>query len=81
MPYSIFVIIDVSEERTAIFRVEISLVSRQKAVASAVYFSTLQMEVVNCWETWVNYKTTRRYVPEDSTLHSCRRENNKFFTK
>jgi hypothetical protein len=51
---------DVSEVRTAfIIRAMIAL-----------------MEAVRTAETSVNFNvTTRRYIPEDSKLHTCRREN------
>jgi hypothetical protein len=35
----------------------------------------LMMEAASTSETFVNYQTTRRYNPEDSHLHSRRREN------
>jgi hypothetical protein len=36
----------------------------------------LMMEAVRTSETSVNFNvTTRRYIPEDSELHTCRREN------
>jgi len=39
-------------------------------------FITLMMEVVRTSETSVNnYLTTRHYIPEDSKLHTRRREN------
>jgi hypothetical protein len=41
-----------------------------------VYFSTLKMEATFSFETSVEFKgTTRRYIPEDSTLHKYRCEN------
>jgi hypothetical protein len=34
------------------------------------------MEAVHTSETSVNFNVdTRRYIPEDSKLHACRREN------
>jgi hypothetical protein len=36
----------------------------------------LMMETVSSSETWANiYQTTRRNIPEDSHLHTRRREN------
>jgi hypothetical protein len=44
-------------------------------------FITLMMEAVLISETSVNFKvTTRRYIPEDSELHTRRRENLKSHT-
>jgi hypothetical protein len=37
----------------------------------------LMKEATNS-ETYVNYQTTRRNIPEDSQLHNRRRENLKF---
>jgi hypothetical protein len=37
--------------------------------------STLMMEAVCTSKTSVYFKTTRRYIPEDSHLHTRRREN------
>jgi hypothetical protein len=40
----------------------------------------LMMEAARTSETLVNfYQTTRRYNPEDSHLHTCRRENLKSY--
>jgi hypothetical protein len=42
-------------------------------------FSTLKMEAIGSSETWVDFQqTTRRYIPEDGTLHNHRCENRKF---
>jgi hypothetical protein len=44
--------------------------------ALLVPFFTLMMEAASTPETSVNfYQTTRRKSPEDSPLHTCRREN------
>jgi hypothetical protein len=41
---------------------------------------TLMMEAASTFETLINfYQTTRRYNPEDSHLHTCRRENVKSY--
>jgi hypothetical protein len=43
--------------------------------ANCLHQITLMMEAVSTSETSVNYQTTRWYNPEDSNLHSRRREN------
>jgi hypothetical protein len=49
-------------------------------VSCPAYFSTLKMEVICSSETSVDFqRTTRRYIPEDSTLHNYRCENLKFY--
>jgi hypothetical protein len=56
---------DVSEVRTA-------------SIIRAVI--ALMMEAVRTSETSVNLNvSTLRYIPEDSELHTCRRENPKFY--
>jgi hypothetical protein len=43
-------------------------------------FSTLKMEAIFSSETSVDFqRTTRRYIPEDGTLHNHRCENLNFF--
>jgi len=45
-------------------------------------FIALMMEAVRTSETSVNFNvTTRRYIPEDSKLHTRRRENLKSHTE
>jgi len=54
---------DVSEVRTA-------------SIIRAMIIIALMMEAVRTSETSVNFNvTTRRYIPEDSKLHTRRREN------
>jgi hypothetical protein len=46
------------------------------------YSSTLKMEVIRSSETSVDFqRTTGRYIPEDSTLHSHRCEHFKSYKK
>jgi hypothetical protein len=46
----------------------------------AVFCIALMMEAVSASETSVNfYQTTRRYNPDDSHLHTRRRENLKSY--
>jgi hypothetical protein len=50
------------------------------ARTSWTYFSTLKMEVIYSFETSVEtQRTTRRYIPEYSTLHNHRCENLKSY--
>jgi hypothetical protein len=50
------------------------------APCSLVDFRALMMEAERTSETLVNfYQTTRRYNPEDSHLHTHRRENLKSY--
>jgi hypothetical protein len=50
-------------------------------VSCSPYFSTLKMEAIFSSETSVDTpRTTRRYIPEDGTLHNYRCENLKFYT-
>jgi hypothetical protein len=44
-----------------------------------VWFSTLKMEVIRFSETSIHIWTTRRYIPEDSSIHNYRCENHKSF--
>jgi hypothetical protein len=47
-----------------------------KLVSCSAYSSTVKMETISSSETSVDFKrTTRRYVPQDSTLHDHRCEN------
>jgi hypothetical protein len=49
-------------------------------LAATFIITALMMEVASSSETSVNfYQTTRRYNPEDSHLHSRRRENLKSY--
>jgi hypothetical protein len=66
---------DVSEERVdSIFRVErISKLGTTLAVRSLILYF-LKMEATRSSETSVLTRPTRRHIPEDGTLHSCRRE-------
>jgi hypothetical protein len=49
-------------------------------VSCSAYFSTLKMEAIYSSETSVDFqRTTRRYIPEDSTLHNHRSENLKSY--
>jgi hypothetical protein len=49
-------------------------------VSCSAYSSNLKMEVICSSETWVDCeRTTRRYIPEDSTLHNHRCENLKSY--
>jgi hypothetical protein len=44
------------------------------------YFSTLKMEVIYFSEMSVDFpRTTRRYIPEEGTLHNHRCENLKSY--
>jgi hypothetical protein len=46
-----------------------------KQVATSAYFSTPKMEAICSSETSVDFqRTTRRYIPEDSSLHNHRCE-------
>jgi hypothetical protein len=47
-------------------------------VFTASIVRAMMMEAPNTSETPVNYQTTRRNNPEDSHLHTRRRENLKF---
>jgi hypothetical protein len=50
-------------------------------VSCWAYSSTLNMEAICSSETSVDVQwTTRRYIPEDGTLHNHRCENPKFYT-
>jgi hypothetical protein len=50
-------------------------------IIKMVVFRALMMEAACTPETLVNfYQTTQRYVPEDSRLHTRRRENLKSCT-
>jgi hypothetical protein len=44
-----------------------------------LFSSTLKMEAIRSSETSVNTTSTRRHIPEDSFLHSHRRENLKSY--
>jgi hypothetical protein len=60
---------DVSEVRTA-------------STIRAMTMNALMMEAARTSKTSVNFNaTTRRYIPEDSKLHTRRRENLKFHKK
>jgi hypothetical protein len=65
----------VSEEYVAsIFRVEewpeLCLLSVFALVSCSAYSSPLKMQVICCSVTSVDFqRTTRRYIPEDITLH------------
>jgi hypothetical protein len=50
-------------------------------IPSSLILVTLMMEALNCSETSVLIRTTRRNVPEDSNLHSHRRENLKAYNQ
>jgi hypothetical protein len=51
-------------------------------VSCSAYFSTLKMEAIFYSETSVDTQlTTRRYIPEDSTLHNHRCENPKSYIR
>jgi hypothetical protein len=49
------------------------------AMIIIIVIIALMMEVANTTETSANYQTTRRNIPEDSHLHTRRRENLSFF--
>jgi hypothetical protein len=50
-------------------------------VSCSAYSSTLKMEAICSFETSVEFqRTTRRYIPEDSTLHNHRCETLKSYT-
>jgi hypothetical protein len=49
-------------------------------VSCSAYSSTLKMEAVYYSETSVDFqRTTRRYIPEDGTLHNHRCKNLKSY--
>jgi hypothetical protein len=49
---------------------------KQALVSCSAYSSTLKKETICSSETSVDFqRTTRRYIPEDSTLHNHRCEN------
>jgi hypothetical protein len=50
------------------------------AGSSFAGFSTMKMEAIRSSETSVHTRSTRRHIPEDSILHSHRRENLKSYT-
>jgi hypothetical protein len=53
---------------------------RTELVSCSDYFSTLKMEAICSSETSVEtQRTTRRYIPEDDTLHNHRSENLKSY--
>jgi hypothetical protein len=53
-----------------------SLVEVYRRFRGACCLIALMMEAASISETSVNfYQTTRRYIPEDSYLHTRRREN------
>jgi hypothetical protein len=80
---------DVSEEGIAsIFRVEKSASEEPawagqqppaNADSSLADFCTLKTEAIPSFETSVHTRCTRRHIPEDSILHSHRREKLKFY--
>jgi hypothetical protein len=62
-------------------QMEICLPSTFKLVSCSAYYSTLKMEEKFSSETSVKFqRTTRRYIPEESSLHSHRCENLKPYT-
>jgi hypothetical protein len=61
---------------TVFWNITLCLPSAFTLVSCSAYFSTLKMEALCSPETSVDFqRTTRRYIPEDSTLHNHRCEN------
>jgi hypothetical protein len=63
------------ETQLGVFDWWLSLQPPAHVGSSLADFSTLKMEAIDSSETSIYTRSMRRHIPEDSILHSHRREN------